>query len=250
MKLFDISGKQVIDGMLGPKLDRYDSPDGRRYKTPNNEYYYSVTTFLKKTESEEKRARLDAWRARVGDEEADRITNYSCEIGTRMHLMLEKRLDNDPEWIDKNEQDQLCLKCAKYLEMFLSANVSKVLMSESRLYSDKLKLAGTTDALCIWKNKLAIVDFKNSRRGKSGDDLDDYRIQATVYAKMAEEVLRKFKSSPNIRIEHAAILVAFHGEVPRCIEFNPYDYENELYDRLSKFHLEYPSVSPPTTVAV
>ena len=71
-----------------PKSVRSLINDERHYEV-GNEKLPSVTTILSATEPAEKRASLAKWRARVGNEEAERIRINSTDRGTRMHSILE-----------------------------------------------------------------------------------------------------------------------------------------------------------------
>ena len=64
--------------------------DGIRTYDVGKEKLPSVTTILKATQSDEKRASLAKWKARVGKVEADRIRDTAASRGTNMHLHLEK----------------------------------------------------------------------------------------------------------------------------------------------------------------
>jgi hypothetical protein len=50
----------------------------------------SVTTILAATQSQEKQASLAAWRARVGTNEAARITDQAATRGTSMHTNIRR----------------------------------------------------------------------------------------------------------------------------------------------------------------
>jgi genome maintenance exonuclease 1 len=53
----------------------------------------SVTTILAKTASKEKQQALDAWRERVGYQEAQAITTKAASRGTEMHYVLENYIN-------------------------------------------------------------------------------------------------------------------------------------------------------------
>jgi hypothetical protein len=53
----------------------------------------SVTTILSATQSEEKKKTLDAWRERVGYQEAQHITSQAANRGTEMHFVLENYIN-------------------------------------------------------------------------------------------------------------------------------------------------------------
>ena len=60
---------------------------GRRvYVTPNGHTYPSITSVL----GSQPKPSLDAWRERVGDEEADRIMKESAKLGTAVHDLCER----------------------------------------------------------------------------------------------------------------------------------------------------------------
>ena len=75
--------------MYNPKFDYKPVPrvviEGKRfYATPDGNKLPSVTTILDKTKTEESKAALNAWRARMGAERAQQITT-EAEIG-RAHV--------------------------------------------------------------------------------------------------------------------------------------------------------------------
>ena len=65
---------------------------GSRMYAVNQEKLPSVTSILQATQSEEKKASLANWKARVGVKEANRIKNEASNRGTSMHAFLEKYL--------------------------------------------------------------------------------------------------------------------------------------------------------------
>ena len=56
-----------------------------------------------------------------------------------------------------------------------------VRLLEKALYSHKLKVAGTVDCVAEIDGKLAIIDFKTSRRPKKKEHIDDYFMQGCFY---------------------------------------------------------------------
>ena len=65
---------------------------GSRMYAVNQQKLPSVTSILQATQSEEKKASLANWKARVGAAEANRIKNDASSRGTSMHSHLEKYL--------------------------------------------------------------------------------------------------------------------------------------------------------------
>jgi genome maintenance exonuclease 1 len=88
--------------------------DGKRHYLVGDEKLPSVTSILKACESEEKKASLDAWRQRVGEDEATRITDNAASRGTLMHTILEGHILNRPV-IDLTPEGQLATKMARQI---------------------------------------------------------------------------------------------------------------------------------------
>jgi genome maintenance exonuclease 1 len=154
----------------------------RVYLTPEGESLVSVTTILDRTKSEEKRQVLANWRRRVGEQKAQEITTEAANRGTRMHAYLEHYMLNDdmkplpgnpfahPSWFMAAE---VILQGLCHVNEFWGAEVP---VYYSGLY------AGTTDCLGVWKNKPAIMDFKQTNRPKKREWIDDYFVQLAAYA--------------------------------------------------------------------
>ena len=70
-----------------PKTNR-ELIDGLRHYDTGREKLPSVTTILQATQSEENKASLAAWQARVGFEVAEKIKDSAAERGTAMHKIL------------------------------------------------------------------------------------------------------------------------------------------------------------------
>ena len=71
-----------------PASSRSLIKDERHYELGTEGYTEklpSVTTILAATQSEEKRAGLEAWKNRVGEVEATRTKDQAAERGTAMH---------------------------------------------------------------------------------------------------------------------------------------------------------------------
>ena len=68
---------------------------GRFYTDPEGNKYASVTTVLSILSEHA----IQAWRARVGEEEANRVSRIASTRGTTVHNIIEKYIANDPEYI-------------------------------------------------------------------------------------------------------------------------------------------------------
>ena len=154
---------------------------GRIYKDPDGKEYPSVTTVLKIL-SEEK---IQAWRARVGEEEANRVSRIASTRGTTVHNMIEKYIANDPDFA-KDEMPHN-IQTFKDVQPILDECVTKVYCQEAPLYSKHLQLAGRVDLVGQWKGKDSIIDWKTSRKLKKKEWIESYFIQCSAYAIMWEE---------------------------------------------------------------
>lgn len=152
---------------------------GRRFYHLPTASYPSITTMLGYTLPPEDEGWLAAWRARVGHEEADRISLAATTRGTNVHLMLERACNgDDPKLAEFPEAHQAIFKSMK----FLTKKITKVYGQEVVLYSHAFELAGRCDCVGEWEGVPSIIDFKTASRPKSLKDIQDYWLQTTFYA--------------------------------------------------------------------
>ena len=73
-----------------PSLTRIDSDSGRLYETPNGDRYPSVTSITGKMSQKS----IEAWKKRVGEAEANRVSSRALSRGTKefLHLSLIKSI--------------------------------------------------------------------------------------------------------------------------------------------------------------
>ena len=173
---------------------------------------------------------IHQWRARVGDEEANRISSQAATRGTRIHQLCEDYLNNDD--IDPSKYSFNDAANFKELKPELDNNIDNIHLQEERLYSDYLKIAGTVDCVAEWKGKLSIVDFKTARKAKNRDYILNYFCQATAYAIMYEE---RF----NIPVSRIVILISVDNEPPQIFEDRRDNYIKPLIDIREKYRIKY-----------
>jgi hypothetical protein len=159
------------------KIKRVDSPSGRVYETPSGKAYPSVTAVTGLHGKEE----FFAWRKRVGEEEANRISLRATKRGTRVHTLCEDYLNNKQPDISMFDQHTF-----KAIKPALD-RINNVHCLETKLYSDYLKVAGTVDCIAEWDGKVSVIDFKTSSSDKSRDSIHSYFMQCAAYAVMFEE---------------------------------------------------------------
>ena len=169
--------------------------DGKRfYVTPDGKNYPSITTILAQQEN----LGLEAWKAKVGEKEAKRISKESARIGTAVHQLAEYYLSNVQVKLDKEEKK--IIDTFNRLR-FLLGNINNIVGLEIPLFSDLLRVAGTTDCIAEYNGQLSIIDFKTSRKPKKAEWIDDYYMQTFAYKLMFEEMT-------GIEIQQIVILVA------------------------------------------
>ena len=164
-----------------PNLTRETLPTGRTYRTPDDNFYPSVTTVL----GAQPKDGLDEWRKRIGDKEADRILSHAGIRGTALHDSLEKYVDNDPDYL-KGLMPHVKGGVLGIKEI-LDERLGVVYAQEQSLYSDHLMMAGMVDLVAQFDGKNSIVDFKTSLKPKKIEWISNYFIQETAYSIMWEE---------------------------------------------------------------
>ena len=156
-----------------------DNDLGSRHYNVGDKKIPSVTTILSATQSEEKKAGLDAWRERVGYQEAARITSQAALRGTEMHYVLENYIDG-----------------RGYLNLSPEGAQARLMAHEIVHNLDKLKIvygnevclayedlwAGATDVVGVYDDKPTILDFKQSNKIKREEYVEDYYYQIAAYS--------------------------------------------------------------------
>lgn len=146
----------------------------------------SVTTIL--SEKTDKTALME-WKARVGNEEAQKISTQAARRGTAVHSMAERYVMNEPQFIKENEMP-VNVESFKPIKKILDDHVDNIVGVELPLYSKALKCAGRTDLVAQYDGTLSIIDFKTSRKLKKPEWIENYFIQSTVYSMMFEWTYR------------------------------------------------------------
>jgi genome maintenance exonuclease 1 len=89
------------------------------------------------------------WRARVGDEVANKISAQASRRGTLMHKLCEDYVNN--EEIDTESLMPLDLQNFNALKEQMDKHFGKVYGQEIALYSDFLEMAGRVDCIAEYK---------------------------------------------------------------------------------------------------
>ena len=186
--------------------------DGKRYYiTPSGDKYRSVTTILSQLSIDG----IKAWREKVGEEEANKISGKASRRGTKLHTMMEDYVAN----VEDFALDKMPTTTSLFLDIqpYVDLNVEEVYGIEYPLYSDRLRAAGTSDLICKYNGKYTILDYKTSGKRKKEQWIENYFIQSTAYALMCKERY-------DLDIEQIVILIAVDGDLPQVFVKDPNDY--------------------------
>jgi len=162
-----------------PKSMRSLVNDERHYEV-GSEKLPSVTTILSATSSDEKRASLAKWKAKVGEVEADRIKNTAATRGTAMHSFLESHL-NGQGLLDLSDEGRAARSMAETIIKQGLGDLQEIWGNEVVLYYPEL-YAGQTDLCGIYQGRDSIIDFKQSNKPKRDEWIEDYYLQGAAYA--------------------------------------------------------------------
>jgi len=153
--------------------------DGSRTYNVGNKKIPSVTTILSATQSDEKKAGLDAWRERVGYQEAARITSQAALRGTEMHYVLENYIDGRG-YINLSEDGAKARLMAH--EIVNNLDLLKQVWGNEVSLAFEDKWAGATDVVGLYDDKPTIIDFKQSNKPKREEFVEDYYYQIAAYS--------------------------------------------------------------------
>jgi len=212
-----------------PKLKRIQTKQGRQYTDGTGEPVPSVTTILSDTGD---KTALIAWRKRVGDAEATRISTESAGLGTKVHNSLEKFILQEDYEIKGN--NHISIMARNMVDEMIAQGLSKV----DALYGVEVGLiaqglyAGTADGIGMHEGEECIIDFKTAKKIKKREWIEDYFMQGCAYALAHNEM---FES----QIKKVVILMV--DREGKFAEFTIKDdefteYCNKWSDRLTDYY--------------
>ena len=202
------------------------SQDGvRYYPIPGaDKYYPSVTSIT----SFKNAAFFAGWRKKVGEDEANRITNRATQRGTAFHSITEDYIKGELNLDKYLENNPLSVR------MFQSAKdtfnrIDNIHCLETFLYSHYLGLAGRVDCIAEFDGELAVIDFKTSTKEKKEDWVEHYFVQETAYAAM-------FLERSGLEVQKIVTLIATEeGSVQVFQKYNLDDYLQLLKSYIEEF---------------
>lgn len=198
------------------------SIDGKRfYVTPEGEKYPSITTVL----SHYKKDSIIAWRKRVGEAEANKISTKASRRGTKVHKLCEDYLNNENNIFEGYTPDNV--EMFKSIQPILN-EIETVYAQERTLFSHHLKTAGRVDCVGKFRGKNCIIDFKTSSKTKKREWIDNYFMQGAGYAVMWEEMTK-------MPISNIAIIIAVDGEEPQVFMEKRDDWIGKFIDLRNEY---------------
>lgn len=200
------------------KLVQVNSKGGRYYETPTGAKYPSVTSITKLHNQES----IQAWKDKVGEEEAGKISRRALARGNKIHSLAEKYLLNEGDLSDDFSKADFGVMIP-YLD-----KINNIHCLETQLYSDHLKTAGTVDCIGEYDGKLTVIDFKTSAKLKKREWVKDYFMQCSAYAVMYEE-------RTGTPIERLLLIINVEDEGVQLMDGKRDDYIDDFLDLRETF---------------
>jgi hypothetical protein len=208
------------------ELSRVARNGKRHYETPDGRSVPSVTTVLSATKD---MTHLNAWRKRIGEARAQQISQESANIGTVMHRSLEKHVKGVDRTPGSNLVQQKGWTMANIIIENGLSDVSEVWGSEISLYYPEL-YAGTTDLVGIYKGAPAIMDFKQARKLKKKEWVEDYFLQLVAYAEAHNKQY-------DTQIRTGRIFICTQNNEFQTFEIDRYDHwTSQWYSKLEQYY--------------
>lgn len=208
------------------EMNAVTTDSGRKYKTPEGIDLPSITTVL----SILSRDSIAAWRKRVGEAEANKISGRASGRGTRVHEITEKYIDNDPNYKDGYTPD--IIHSFNVMKPVLDGFIGTVYAQEAPLYSTHLGVAGRVDCVAEFDGQLSIIDFKTAMKKKQKSWINNYFMQEAAYAIMWEERTGQ-------PITQLVTIISVDGEdKPQIFVEHRDNWINSLRDTIEKYNEE------------
>ena len=164
--------KELIQDNSGPRV----------YHTPNGTYP-SITNLLFEMISKKN---ILEWQEKIGEDKAKKISTRASIRGTRIHGYIEKYLAGDETYLHEAPPDHMEL--VNLVIPQINEKIDNIRGIELGMWSNGLKVAGTSDLVADYEGELAIIDWKTSTYIKKEEYLLSYILQGTAYCRMLYEM--------------------------------------------------------------
>ena len=192
----------------------------RLYLAPDGSKFPSVTTVLGILSEDA----IRAWRARVGEDVANKIGHRASNRGSAVHSIIEGYLKNE----DTKDYLPHVKQSLQNLRPILDRSIGRIFGLEVALFSRHLGLAGRCDCIAEWNGVPSIIDFKTSRRIKKKENISGYFAQASAYAIMFEE-------RTGMAIPNTVIVMDVDDEQPLIFEEHRDNFVDLLLDTKAEY---------------
>jgi genome maintenance exonuclease 1 len=201
-----------------------ETVDGKRFYVTPSGRLPSITTVL----SILSRDSIKKWRERVGEETANAISTKASRRGTNVHKMCEDYINNELDAKKFLPNDRQTFNSIKPV---LDTHLNNISAQEVPLWSEYLGVAGRVDCIAEWDGKLAVIDFKTSRKPKKKEYISNYFQQCSAYAVMWEE-------RTGIPINKIVVVIAVDDEEPQIFEEKRDNYIYECVQTITQYRKE------------
>ena len=222
---------RLIDRYVYPKSTR-ESIEGLRHYTVGGEEKRlpSVTTVIAQTKNQKDKESIERWKAKVGEARAEEIKNEAANRGTAMHKYLEDLIRGQRS-MDLTTTGQEAQRMAQIIVDRGLNRCSDIYGVEAVLYYPGL-YAGSCDLIGNYKDKLSIIDFKQTNKPKQREWIGDYFLQMAAYG-MAHDAVY------NTAIEQGVILMCSKDGYFQEFVIEGKEYREAKYEflrRLDQFY--------------
>ena len=210
---------------------------GRVYHSPDGTFP-SITNLLFEMISKKG---IQEWEEKIGKEAAQKIKTKASRRGTRVHGYLEKYLAGDENYLEKAPPDHMEL--VKLAIPQIDEKIDNIRGIELGMWSEGLKVAGTSDLIADYEGELAVIDWKTATYIKKEEYILSNIIQGTAYCRMLYEMYGLLPKKVVI-----CTLIRFDGmkynpfmDEDLYIDwkvFNPLDYIRQLKSVCDAFHFK------------
>ena len=187
------------------KLEQHNPENGPRFYTlpGDDQKFISVTSVLGAVSD---KSFLEEWKKRVGEKKAAEISHESATRGTLMHKAAEQYLSNCKTiHFTRSKYGIQAKGLFRQIKQELD-KIDNIYGLETQVYSKKLGIAGTADCIAEYDGTLSLIDFKNSRKPKRREWIENYFVQCTFYSLMFEELTQ-------LTCEQLVVIISVYGEL-------------------------------------
>jgi hypothetical protein len=182
------------------------------YMDDKGNRFPSVTTILNATKPQVDRDRLSNWKARIGTEEATRISTTASRRGTQTHKQIERYLLGE---------NPICSEASRpYWESIkpVLEKIDTVRLVEGSVFHYDLSYSGKVDCVASYKGVPCICEWKTADKPKGAvERLYEYPLQLTAYLGAVNEYYRDY----GIDLNHALLVIAIPEIEAEVFWFEP-----------------------------